>query len=1141
MKKKIFRALTLGLIVGGVGFISSCKDYDEDLRTEMSSQIDQKIDEKVQGQIEQLKKDYESLQVVLQGLCKCEETKPWKNDLADAVSTINTTINNKFAELEGKIPTADQIRDIVTAMGYYTPAEVDAMIKNLQDQIDALGKGGDVCTCDLDAFKTALLKELDNVIEQKITSTVTKDFILNLLGKEYSDMLNTYITAAELDNYVTKDALAAQITGIATNAQAISQLQQTLKDLEARVKAAEETLKTHGEDIETLKKLSEDLKKADEELASKIKEAKELAETAQKAAEAAQKTADEAVKAAETAQKAAEAAQQTADANAQEIAKLKQFKEAWEATLNEWKLTIPVLTTAVEGLTARVEALENRVAAVEDRLTQVSQRANDAYEKAESNYTLISNLTQTVKDLTSVVEGNSTAISDIQKELATKASLDDLKEVKTYAEQIKAELDKLINDVRNLEGFAAGIDDKIDQHIDDCLKEILPRIDKLESQVDANTKAIASLVKDIEALKKMITSIEIQGTTNPLFGSIYLPWGVQTNVVALWYGEALNDGKFPSYGNNSAYIWENQAMDDNSIAGDPRNDYYEYVGGDLLMDESEGNAGTIYTTINPTSVDFTGVEFSLVNSLDEKSAFELGTPKASEERLKFGFTRAASNGFYEAPVTLKAADVKKVNVKISDNIKDAVQDVVDNVTTPKNINTNKIANVIKDQLDYLSTDALGLKSWVASENRGVYSKYAIAGVSIKNPISYASFKDFNYTTVPGYQRAINLINRAANTVKDRIKFNIGGKIIDDINAIDIKHIEINPLTDAQKNKFNIKINKDITISGLQYHLQLDQDISVPVVFDQNVDVTVPAQTVNVSVPALNINTTAQTAELQVKVFDAANKEVGTATIPVQTVSVTGTTENKNLTVTIPGQRTDDVIVHVNQMVNTTVHIDKLIKLDDYTYTFTYENDLSADIAAIFDPIVAELDKVNTMLDQLQNVKNDANDLLDQINSVDKKISDAADEVADQLKSYIEKVNNKLVSLVNSVNDKLQPFLLSSDDNGTHMLSGAMTQASKINSSTTFYASNYFAEVIAPAFKRHMAVVNVYNPDGSKASNAKSLAQAVNNSGDMNKVLEGSQIEIKASGFQKDYVYEVAYSALDYTGKQVTQKYYVRVK
>ena len=50
-----------------------------------------------------------------------------------------------------------------------------------------------------------------------------------------------------------------------------------------------------------------------------------------------------------------------------------------------------------------------------------------------------------------------------------------------------------------------------------------------------------------------------------------------------------------------------------------------------------------------------------------------------------------------------------------------------------------------------------------------------------------------------------------------------------------------------------------------------------------------------------------------------------------------------------------------------------------------------------------------------------------------------------------------------------------------------------------------------------------------------------NTGKLNTVLDGTQRYIQMNGLQSGYVYEVAYSALDFYGKIATRKYYISVQ
>ena len=83
--------------------------------------------------------------------------------------------------------------------------------------------------------------------------------------------------------------------------------------------------------------------------------------------------------------------------------------------------------------------------------------------------------------------------------------------------------------------------------------------------------------------------------------------------------------------------------------------------------------------------------------------------------------------------------------------------------------------------------------------------------------------------------------------------------------------------------------------------------------------------------------------------------------------------------------------------------------------------------------------------------------------------------------------------------------------------------------------------VTPAFKKHIAVTNVFKGDKSAQGGdaaCKLALTTANGSEMMNKVLNGDQRSVTAT-FPKGYIYEVAYSALDYSGKISMHKYYVQ--
>ncbi|MDE6636727.1 MAG: hypothetical protein K2K32_00670, partial [Muribaculaceae bacterium] len=91
-----------------------------------------------------------------------------------------------------------------------------------------------------------------------------------------------------------------------------------------------------------------------------------------------------------------------------------------------------------------------------------------------------------------------------------------------------------------------------------------------------------------------------------------------------------------------------------------------------------------------------------------------------------------------------------------------------------------------------------------------------------------------------------------------------------------------------------------------------------------------------------------------------------------------------------------------------------------------------------------------------------------------------------------------------------------------------------------YLSSYTAELIAPAYKKYVAVCGVYNLDGTKKTTALGK---LNKGPKVNKVLSGSEIEVafNIDQFEKNYIYEFVYQAIDYRGYTSTQKFYIQVK
>lgn len=93
-------------------------------------------------------------------------------------------------------------------------------------------------------------------------------------------------------------------------------------------------------------------------------------------------------------------------------------------------------------------------------------------------------------------------------------------------------------------------------------------------------------------------------------------------------------------------------------------------------------------------------------------------------------------------------------------------------------------------------------------------------------------------------------------------------------------------------------------------------------------------------------------------------------------------------------------------------------------------------------------------------------------------------------------------------------------------------------------TTYSAEVLAPAFKKFVGVANVYkNGKSAQGGDADCLAalKAVKNaSSDLCKVQDGEWNKAQLKGAKAGYVYEIVYTAADFSGKIVVKRFYIEL-
>jgi hypothetical protein len=226
-------------------------------------------------------------------------------------------------------------------------------------------------------------------------------------------------------------------------------------------------------------------------------------------------------------------------------------------------------------------------------------------------------------------------------------------------------------------------------------------------------------------------------------------------------------------------------------------------------------------------------------------------------------------------------------------------------------------------------------------------------------------------------------------------------------------------------------------------------------------------------------------------------------------------------------------------------------------------DTSEDLQEAFkglDSFTTQLSGLNeTISDLFANVQSSLTESIEGIKTqLSTSINSMLSGYVNTLNSYITKINSfidKATSLISNPNSKLQPVLLYTPSNGsTTFVSGSsvIPTTVKVTGSgkqgVTLIATSYTGELLAPAFKKYVAVVNVIDANGNSAQGGDAKCQAA---ADLANQEAGTNFGTVVDGGQRGfafttkadyagYTYEIAYAALDYSGKMVTRRFFVKV-
>ncbi len=718
------------------------------------------------------------------------------------------------------------------------------------------------------------------------------------------------------------------------------------------------------------------------------------------------------------------------------------------------QMTTLIADTAV--VHTQIRTLQTDVTDLQNRMTIVEQTATQALANASAALTLAKADSAEIEALKLHMQQHCDSLTLLAAQIATIDSLAQayLDSALQYTDEaISAAVDTLQiqidNNTASILTLQSDLADEIQARQDD-FNLLNNRIDTLTNRIDTIETKLDELTGRVDVLEdrfnRAIYSIELNGTTNPVFGYMALPFDVTSNMLLAYYGTNSLPIEFPT-ANNSLLV-NGSAQLSAAEAARLNIGQFTKAGGSVLVGENAG-AGKIYFFINPGEVDINETyQFSLVNSIGEACPIELDTVVPSEEVLYAGVNRAPGKekspySFYEAPALLPEDNCEEANFNLNtEAIKQNAKEFYH--LLKREPNNASFTSLAASLLGILSRPAqlYALKvEWpdTLGEMHSCKSAAKITANSIK-PLSYAALQDVNFPNFPLLRPFDELPNYQINVGDIDFSLNVGTA------NITLRAIDFNSLSSV-----NISVNVPEIVGGT----------------------------------GLTGNTVL-------------------ATVPLDSLEDWLTTNfNDGIA---------DWEASVNNEVNSLIS--------------QINNQVSNQVNGMLSPIEGVIDQANGMITNLIGKGNTA------ISYYNRFVTKA--------NAAITRINNKLTS----PNQFLQVTMLYEGNGEFHFLSNSRVAPSVFNCSGStgaivLYPTSFNAEVLVPAYKKFVAVTNVWdNTTGAEV--ASKVATTNNNNANFNTVLEGNRYGV-AFQAEKGYTYEIFYSALDFSGKISQRKYYVTVK
>jgi hypothetical protein len=627
---------------------------------------------------------------------------------------------------------------------------------------------------------------------------------------------------------------------------------------------------------------------------------------------------------------------------------------------------------------------------------------------------------------------------------------------------------QLLQDLYGEAGENNGLADQLNdlkKRMDDAetdIDDLQKRVKALEDRLDAVEKAIEKLQEDF---KNLITSVNVNATSTTLLSNSKIFPGLNVQFVGAAFGQAVTTtGAFPS----TETDLNGNKLDANYI-NITEGEAYEWNNG--IINNEDYNAGKVYFTVNPSNVSENvlnnAVTLTLTNSQNNKDndgepIVRLDNVKKSNKVLTWGTTRG------ESQVTLFEADATYDMTKA--NAIDPTKMIDFNSIKNNFVNIiNAAKSITRENDQFKETTSAAAKTTIQETAKAVAT---LLNAKIPHLPALALKAEWTDNTV-GTRNVISDYSLAATAYKP-LSFNFGKEVGDGLPTISLDKIDNAVFNFAKKFKNTIDDFKT-KVSDTNLNFSFDLSGLDPSKF--NVKKTI----------YVFVRTGEKTAK------DAENKDVNVVTIE----KIYFSTEEQD------PKAKGYIDIH---------DVENFAANKVYFTSVSVGEDLTSEVKKIKDAVNKGVDTSD-----IENLLADAVKALDNVNKSIDNVTDLVDLTTD----YLESIVNGAINFVNKggIARALEPVLLANTKNGIVRATGSYEAGEY-----TFVPTTMTYEIVAPAFKKYIAIVD----KTGKARFGKVLTKGDNDFSAVKLTLQQDDVKL-------------IYAAMDFTGRQIIKEYDITVE